>query len=121
MLRPPSFLTQAAVLAAALVSATALTAPSARATASAAPTPASIPGTALTLPTIPGGPGAAVPFTEYDATSTATNGTITAASRAFTRLASEATGRRAVELGANQHVEFVLARPAARTPWGPEV
>ena len=113
MLRPPSFLTQAAVLAAALVSATALTAPSAQATASAAPTPASIPGTALTVPTIPGGPGAAVPFTEYDATNAATNGTVTAASRAFTQLATEATGRRAVELAANQHVEFVLSRPAS--------
>lgn len=66
------------------------------------------PGTAASLPA-----GANVPFTEYDSVNdAATNGTVTAVSRAFTQLAAEATGRRAVQLGAGQYVEFVLARPA---------
>ncbi|WP_370350038.1 glycosyl hydrolase family 28-related protein [Catenulispora sp. EB89] len=63
-------------------------------------------------PAFSGAPGAAVPFTEYSAANASTNGVVTAASRAFTQLAAEATGRRAVQLAANQYVEFVLTRPA---------
>jgi len=71
-------------------------------------------GIALVGPASASAPaGANVPFTEYDSVNAAaTNGTVTSASRAFTQLATEATGRRAVHLGAGQYVEFVLARPA---------
>src|SRR6185437_2128322 len=71
-------------------------------------------GIALVGPASASAPaGANVPFTEYDSVNAAaTNGTVTSASRAFTQLAAEATGRRAVHLGAGQYVEFVLARPA---------
>jgi hypothetical protein len=79
----------------------------------AVPSAPSVPGTALPLSAVTGGAGANVPFTEYDSVNAAaTTGTVTAASRAFTQLAAEATGRRAVQLGAGQYVEFVLARPA---------
>ncbi|MEY9855870.1 hypothetical protein ABH935_001474 [Catenulispora sp. GAS73] len=98
MLRLTPRLTQAALLAICLASTTAFTASSARAT-----TP---------QPAFSGAPGAAVPFTEYSAANATTNGIVTAASRAFTQLAAEATGRRAVQLAANQYVEFVLTRPA---------
>lgn len=76
------------------------------------PTPPSLPGTAFPLPGLPGGPGAAVPFTEYEAEHARTNGTILGPDRAYTHLAAEASGRRAVALDAGEDVEFVLARPA---------
>ena len=66
------------------------------------------PATALPLAA-----GADVPFTEYDSVNAAaTNGTVTSASRAFTQIAAEATGRRAVRLAAGRYLEFVLAQPA---------
>ncbi|MEY9934392.1 hypothetical protein ABH926_009060 [Catenulispora sp. GP43] len=75
-----------------------------------APAPAASAGSSA-APPLPA--GARVPFTEYDSVdAAATNGTVTAASRAFTQLAAEATGRRAVQLAAGQYVEFVLAKPA---------
>lgn len=80
--------------------------------APALPTIPSLPGTALPLPSLPGGPGAAVPFTEYEAENARTNGKVLAASRAYTQLAAEASGRRAVSLQAGDYVEFVLAKPA---------
>ncbi|MBB5870097.1 hypothetical protein F4553_003476 [Allocatelliglobosispora scoriae] len=76
------------------------------------PTIPSLPGTALPLPSLPGGPGAAVPFTEYEAENARTNGQVLAADRAYTHLAAEASGRRAVALDAGEYVEFVLAKPA---------
>jgi hypothetical protein len=74
------------------------------------PTPATVPGTAL--PFVTGNAGATVPFTEYEAENAHTNGAITSPSRAFTQLAAEASGRKAVQLKAGQYVEFVLAKPA---------
>ncbi|GHJ45244.1 mycodextranase [Catellatospora sp. TT07R-123] len=82
------------------------------AAAPASPTVPSLPGTALPLPALPGGPGATVPFTEYEAEHARTSGTVLAADRAFTHLAAEASGRRAVSLAAGEWVEFTLARPA---------
>ena len=111
MLRTTARLTALAVAASATL-AVAVTPANAAQPALAFPTVPSLPGTALPLPALPGGPGATVPFTEYDATSAATNGTVTAASRAFTQLAAEATGRRAVQLAAGRYVEFLLAKPA---------
>jgi hypothetical protein len=58
-------------------------------------------------------PGAPVPFTEYNAVSAATNGTILAPDYYFGSLASEATGRQAVQLiGQGQYVAFTLTAPA---------
>jgi hypothetical protein len=70
----------------------------------------SVAGTAL--PLIAGGAGATVPFTEYEAENAHTNGTVVGPSRAFTSLAAEASGRKAVQLSAGQYVAFVLAKPA---------
>jgi hypothetical protein len=78
-----------------------------------APTRATLPGAALPLPgAAAGAPGAAVPFTEYEAENAATNGTVLGPDYAFTHLAAEASGRRAVRLAAGQYVEFVLAKAA---------
>ncbi|NUT32274.1 MAG: mycodextranase, partial [Hamadaea sp.] len=76
------------------------------------PTIPSLPGTALPLPAVPGGPGAAVPFTEYEAENAATTGAVLGPTRAYTTLAAEASGRRAVALDPGEHVEFTLARAA---------
>jgi F5/8 type C domain/Pectate lyase superfamily protein/Abnormal spindle-like microcephaly-assoc'd, ASPM-SPD-2-Hydin len=58
-------------------------------------------------------PGANVPFTEYDAVNAATNGTIIGPDTYFGTLASEATGREAVELaGQGQYVQFTLTKSA---------
>jgi hypothetical protein len=57
--------------------------------------------------------GAPVPFTEYDAVNAATNGTILAPDYYFGSLASEATGRQAVQLiGQGKYVSFTLTAPA---------
>lgn len=53
-------------------------------------------------------PGAEVPFTTYEAESAATDGARVGPSVAFTQLAAEASGRRAVALRAGQWVEFTL-------------
>ncbi len=96
--------------AAAILAAGAVAAPASAGRAE--PTLATLPGTALPAATVPGAPGAAVPFTEYEAENAATNGTVLGPDRAFTHLAAEASGRRAVALSAGQYVEFVLARAA---------
>ena len=58
-------------------------------------------------------PGAAVPFTEYLAASAATNGTVLAPDYTVGTLASEATGRQAVQLiGQGKYVTFTLTAPA---------
>ncbi len=75
------------------------------------PTIPSLPGTALPLPNLTGA-GANVPFTEYEAENAQTTGTVLAASRAFTSLAAEASGRKAVSLAPGQVVDFVLAKAA---------
>jgi Alpha-1,3-glucanase catalytic domain D1/Alpha-1,3-glucanase catalytic domain D2 len=56
--------------------------------------------------------GAAVPFTEYQAETATTDGTVLGASRAFGTLAAEASRRRAVRLQPSQYVEFTLTAPA---------
>jgi hypothetical protein len=76
------------------------------------PTASTLPGTARPLASVPGGPGAAVPFTEYEAESARTDGAVLGPDYAFTHLAAEASGRRAVALTAGGYVEFTLARAA---------
>jgi hypothetical protein len=49
-------------------------------------------------PTLPDGRGATVPFTEYEAETMETNGVVLQPTRAFTQVASEASGRQAVRL-----------------------
>ncbi len=57
--------------------------------------------------------GATVPFTEYEAESAATNGTVLGMDRTAGTLASEASGRKAVQLaGQGKYVQFTLAQPA---------
>ncbi|MFD7919977.1 discoidin domain-containing protein [Streptomyces sp. NPDC059740] len=60
------------------------------------------------------GRGATVPFTEYAAVGATNTGTLLAASRTADTLASEASGRQAITLGAGsgQYVEFTLTKPA---------
>ncbi|MFC1408315.1 discoidin domain-containing protein [Streptacidiphilus sp. N1-12] len=58
-------------------------------------------------------PGAAVPFTEYLAANAATNGNVLAPDYTYGTLASEATGRQAVQLvGQGKYVSFTLTAPA---------
>ncbi|GAA5022536.1 discoidin domain-containing protein [Kitasatospora paranensis] len=58
-------------------------------------------------------PGAAVPFTQYQAADAATNGTVLGPSYTYGTLASEATGRKAVQLvGQGKYVQFTLTAPA---------
>jgi len=76
------------------------------------PTVPTLPGTALPLSGMTGGPGADVPFTEYEAENARTDGAILGPDRGYTRLAAEASGRRAVALDAGEYVEFVLAKAA---------
>jgi hypothetical protein len=87
-------------------------------------------GTGVTAPAAtdpPRHPGANVPFTEYQAADAVTNGSTVGPDRAFTHLAAEATGRRAVHLAAGQFAEFVLTAPANAVdlrysiPDGPDV
>lgn len=57
--------------------------------------------------------GAKLPYVEYQAEDAATNGTKIGPDRAFTHIASEASGRMAVKLaGPDQYVEFTLTQPA---------
>jgi hypothetical protein len=59
------------------------------------------------------GRGATVPFTEVEAEDAATNGTVIGPDRVYTRLPSEASGRRAVTLdGAGKYVEFTVPKAA---------
>jgi hypothetical protein len=58
-------------------------------------------------------PGAAVPFTEYLAANSTTNGNVLAPNYTYGALASEATGRQAVQLvGQGKFVSFTLTQPA---------
>ena len=62
---------------------------------------------------VPSGTGATVPFTEYEAESASTNGTIIGPSFAQGTLPSEASGREAVQLTAQgQYVQFTLTSAA---------
>ncbi|HUC22445.1 MAG TPA: glycosyl hydrolase family 28-related protein [Streptosporangiaceae bacterium] len=83
-------------------------------TAAASASPASDPGHhSLVVPTSDHGRGAAVPFTEYSAVGSQTNGTVIGPSYNLYTLADEAVGRTAVTLsGAGRYVDFTLARPA---------
>jgi hypothetical protein len=57
--------------------------------------------------------GATLSYIEYQAENAATNGTVIGPDRTFTQLASEASGRKAVQLKARgQYVEFTLTQPA---------
>jgi len=106
------FIPVAVAIAATAVVAAALTAAPASAS-HLLPTMPTLPGTALPLPSVSGSPGAAVPFTEYEAENARTNGIVIGPNRAFTNIAAEASGRHAVQLSAGQYVEFVLAKPAS--------
>jgi hypothetical protein len=65
------------------------------------------------VPTSDSGRGAAVPFTEYSAVGSKTNGTQIGPSYNLYTLPAEAVGRTAVTLArAGQYVEFTLAKPA---------
>lgn len=82
------------------------------------------PALVLTLPStgaaaatgVPAAPGAAVPFTEYNAATSPfahTNGTVLGPDYRYGSLAAEATGRQAVQLvGQGQYVSFRLTRAA---------
>lgn len=64
-------------------------------------------------PAVTAGRGAAVPFVEHEAEAAITDGRIIGPDRAFGALASEASGRRAVQLaGPGQSVVFVIDSPA---------
>ena len=57
--------------------------------------------------------GATLPYTEYEAESGTSNGTVLAADRTYKTIASESSGRRAVQLTATgSYVQIVLAKPA---------
>ncbi|MDQ1721785.1 MAG: hypothetical protein QOI26_1519, partial [Pseudonocardiales bacterium] len=57
--------------------------------------------------------GASVPFVEYEAEAAATNGTVLGMDRTAGTLASEASGRKAVQLaGQGKYVQFTLTQPA---------
>ncbi len=59
------------------------------------------------------GRGATVPFTELEAETATTNGSVIGPDRTYTTLPSEASGRRAVRLdAAGEYVEFTLTGPA---------
>ncbi|HUB39464.1 MAG TPA: glycosyl hydrolase family 28-related protein [Streptosporangiaceae bacterium] len=65
------------------------------------------------MPTSDHGRGASVPFTEYSAVGSKTNGTVIGPSYNLYTLAAEAVGRTAVTLsGAGQYVDFTLTKAA---------
>jgi P pilus assembly chaperone PapD len=62
---------------------------------------------------VPGGTGASVPFTEYEAENASTNGKLIGPDFTQGDLATEASGREAVQLTAQgQYVQFTLTSPA---------
>jgi Alpha-1,3-glucanase catalytic domain D1/F5/8 type C domain/Pectate lyase superfamily protein/Abnormal spindle-like microcephaly-assoc'd, ASPM-SPD-2-Hydin/Cep192 domain 4 len=62
---------------------------------------------------VPSGTGASVPFTEYEAENATTNGTVIGPDFTQGDLATEASGREAVQLTAQgQYVQFTLTSPA---------
>jgi hypothetical protein len=57
--------------------------------------------------------GATLPYTEYRAADSSTNGSVLPVSRAYPSLSAEATGRSAVQLtGTGKYVQITLAEPA---------
>lgn len=57
--------------------------------------------------------GATVPYTEYEAENSNTNGTVIGPDRTYRTVPSESSGRRAVRLdGTGQYAEFTLTQPA---------
>jgi hypothetical protein len=81
--------------------------------------PASLPVTSASAATRADSPfdfpgrGATVPFAEIEAEDAVTSGQVIGPDRIYGHLPSEASGRRAVTLGASgQYVEFTLTRPA---------
>ena len=57
--------------------------------------------------------GATLPYVEYEAEKAMTNGTVIGPARSDPQLASEASGREAVQLHAQgQYIEFTLTQPA---------
>ncbi len=83
-------------------------------TAAASASPAGDPGHhSPVVPTSDHGRGASVPFTEYSAVGSKTNGTVIGPSYNLYTLPAEAVGRTAVTLsGAGQYVDFTLAKAA---------
>jgi hypothetical protein len=83
-------------------------------TAAASASPAWDPGHhSPVVPTSDQGRGASVPFTEYSAVGSQTNGTVIGPSYSLYTLSAEAVGRTAVTLsGAGQYVNFILAKAA---------
>src|SRR3984885_85128 len=81
-------------------------------TAAASASPAWDPGHhSPVVPTSAQGRGASVPFTEYSAVGSQTNGTVIGPSYSLYTLSAEAVGRTAVTLsGAGQYVTFILAK-----------
>ncbi|MGW3625302.1 discoidin domain-containing protein [Streptomyces sp. NPDC000880] len=74
--------------------------------------PAAAAGQALS-PLAVEGRGATVPFTELEAETAVTSGSVIGPDRTYTTLPSEASGRRAVRLdAAGEYVEFTLTQPA---------
>ncbi len=68
---------------------------------------------ATARPAATGGSGATVPFTTYEAENAATNGTAVGPDYTQGTVASEASGRKAVQLnGTGKYVEFTLTAPA---------
>lgn len=61
---------------------------------------------------VPSGTGADVPFTEYEAESADTNGSVIGPDYTQGTVASEASGRQAVQLDSGQHVDFTLTAAA---------
>jgi hypothetical protein len=83
-------------------------------TAAASASPAWDPGHhSPVVPTSDQGRGASVPFTEYSAVGSQTNGTVIGPSYSLYTPSAEAVGRTAVTLsGAGQYVNFILAKAA---------
>ena len=81
-----------------------------------ATTASAVAGSSVTVagspPSLTAGRGASVPFVEQEAENASTNGTLLAKSFRANTLAGEASGRRAVQIGAGQYVDFTLSAPA---------
>ncbi len=88
---------------------TGLAAPWAAGPAAADATAVTVAGSPTSLTT---GRGATVAFLEHEAENAVTNGTVLAESFKANTLAGEASGRRAVQIGAGQYVGFTLSAPA---------
>ncbi|MDI5965950.1 discoidin domain-containing protein [Streptantibioticus silvisoli] len=106
--RPASRRLTGRLIAAAAVCATAVALAAPASAAGPAPRPATTRPAAVT-----GGSGATVPFTTYEAENGSTNGTVIGPDYTQGTVASEASGRKAVQLsGTGQYVQFTLTAPA---------